>query len=322
MGSYQNQHSEKLLKLNANKARAELCRRSFFYFFKEFWDTIEAVDLKVNWHIEYICSELQDAYDLWERGIAQDDILLNVPPGSSKSTIVTQLFPAWLWVKNPSIRIISASYAADLSTAHAVKSRDCIRSDKFQEYFPDRCELKNDTDGKTHYKNDAKGERFTTSTGGRVTGMHGDFILIDDPINPENSSSEAERKVANRYIKQTLSTRKTDKNRSVTIMVMQRLHDDDPSGMWLKEKGDNLRHICLPGRESDRVRPESLRGYYVNGLLDPVRLDHAALKRLEQDLGSYGFAGQIMQDTTPESGGIWQKWFIEVPDPSHFPLLR
>lgn len=290
----------------------DLCKASFFEFFCEFWETIEAVDLMPNWHIEFICNQLQKVYETWERGEPQPDVIINVPPGSSKSTIVTQLFPAWLWVKDPTIRLISSSYAADLSIAHAVKTRDCLKSDKFQRYFPGLIEFKKDSDGKSAFKNTRKGERFTTSTGGRVTGMHGDFIINDDPINPEEAESDTTRKTANRFSGSTLSTRKTDKKRTVTIMVMQRLHELDPTGDWLKKKG-NVNHICLPGELTKDVKPERVRQYYTDGLLDVVRLDRVSLQKLKEDLGSYGYAGQILQTPTPDGGGKLKKeWFGRI----------
>lgn len=301
---------------------AELCRRRFYDFFLEFWETIEAADLVPNWHIEYICDHLQRVYDTWASGEQQADILINVPPGSSKSTTVTQLFPAWLWVKNPAIRVISSSYAADLSTSHAVKTRDCIMSDKFRAVFPGLIEIKHDEGGKTAYRNTRKGQRFTTSTGGRVTGMHGDFIIVDDPINPEESESEATRLRANRFVSKTLSTRKTNKKRSVTIMVMQRLHEQDPAGTWLETK-KNLLHICLPGRLAENVAPSDARQHYVDGLLDVNRLDALALNRMAEDLGEYGFAGQVQQRPSPEGGGKLKKaWFKRISWPDFLLLTK
>ncbi len=310
------QHLKTSLRLDPDQALGQLCKRRFYRFFLEFWETIEAVELIPNWHIEYICDQLQEVYEIWARKESQDDVLINVPPGSSKSTIVTQLFPAWLWVKNKSIRVISSSYAGDLATAHAVKTRDCLKSDKFQRCYPGLIEFKADTDGKTHYKNTAMGERFTTSTGGRVTGLHGDFILIDDPINPEEAASLAELKTASRFTSTTLSTRVTDKDRTVSIMVMQRLHESDPAGDWLSKSP--LRHICLPGEITEggnhNIRPAELIDRYKDGLLDPRRLGRAALAKLKTKLGSYGYAGQIGQRPAPEGGGIWQKWFVPIPD--------
>lgn len=299
--------------LRSDQIKAERCRRSFYFFFLEFWETIEAVNLIPNWHIEFICNELQDVYDIWETGAGQDDIIINVPPGSSKSTICTQLYPVWLWIKNPSIRIISSSYASDLSTAHAVRSRNCIASDKFKLYFSDTCQIKTGEDNKTWYKNTNKGERYATSTGGAVTGMHADFIIVDDPVNPKQAESSIQREAANKHIKETLSTRKTNKNRSVTILIMQRLHESDPTGMALKEKEGKVNHICLPGELSDNVKPDYVKDKYINGLLDQTRLNREALDKLRTDLGSYGYAGQIGQRPSPEGGGQLKKaWFNKI----------
>lgn len=310
--------------IDPEKARAELCRRYFYDFFCEFWSTIETVVLIPNWHIKYICDSLQNAYERWERGESQDDILINVPPGSSKSTICTQIFPAWLWTRNASIRVISSSYSSDLSTIHAVKSRDILRSDKYQRFYPDHIIFKTDTDGKTHYKNTSNGERFVTSTGGTVTGMHADFIINDDPIKPMGAAGadSAAIKNAASFVSETLSSRKTNKERTVTIMIMQRLHDMDPAGIWIKKKKGQLRHICLPATLSKDVQPGELSSYYTADgtdgeliyYMDPRRLGPAACKQARLDLGAYGYAGQYQQTPTPEGGGIWEEWFIPVPD--------
>jgi len=293
-----------------------LCRRSYYRFFKEFWETIEAVEFVDNWHIEFICNELQSVYERWAAGDRQADILINVPPGSSKSTMVTQLFPAWLWVQNPSIRVISSSYAADLSIAHAVKTRDCILSDKFQACFPGLIELKEDTKGKSHFKNTKKGERFTTSTGGRVVGMHADFIINDDPISTEGAASQADLKTAKRFCTTTLPSRKTNRKRSVTILVMQRLHEEDPAGVMLSKADKKpVNHICLPAQKSEYIKPAHLAEKYVNDLLDTKRLDKESLDLIKIELGSLQYANQYMQVSAPEDGEYWRReWFKVIPD--------
>ncbi|NVO33262.1 phage terminase large subunit [Hymenobacter lapidiphilus] len=298
---------------------AQRCRNRFYRFFLEFWQTIEAVELVPNWHIEYICDELQAVYEAWASGNGQPDVLLNVPPGTSKSTTVTQLFPAWLWLMNPATRIISSSYASSLSVSHAVKTRDCLRSDKFELLFPGLIDAKADEDGKTAYRNTRGGQRYATSTGGAVTGVHADFIILDDPLKPDEASSDAGLSAAASHLK-TLSTRKTDKARSVTILVMQRLNEKDPAGIWL-DSGRPLRHICLPGelptdpaKAEALVSPPHLTSRYTGGLLDPRRLNHPALNQMKKDLGSYGYAGQVMQQPSPEEGGLLKKaWFRTMP---------
>ena len=303
------------------QARAEKCKRSFYYFFTHFWDVVESESLVDNWHIEYLCNELQIVADrVFNRENKEHDLIINIAPGESKSSIATVFFPVWCWINDPSTRTISSSYSASLSISHAVKSRDIITSDKFKEYYP-QIELKRDQSGKSEYKNTKHGERIATSTGGTITGKHGHFIIIDDPLNPKEAASDVELKNANDYIDQTLNSRKVDKAVSVTIIIMQRLHENDPTGHLLA-KGKNVKHICLPGELSNRVNPPELKDRYIEGLLDPTRLSKTVLKELETDLGGYGYSGQIMQSPSPEGGGIWQKWFKPIPDKEFDQLMK
>ncbi|MGL5235233.1 MAG: hypothetical protein ACRC8Z_10860 [Empedobacter falsenii] len=306
------------LEIDIDKAIAELCRRSFFEFVKEFWDVVITEEPVYNWHIPYLCSELQEVgYKIKNREKKDYDVIINIPPGTSKSTICTVMFPAWLWIIDPTIRALTASYSDSLSTDHSLKSRDIIKSDKYKKYFPE-ISIKRDQDNKTHYKNEKGGERYATSVGGTVTGFHAHVIIVDDPLNPKSAASEAERTTANEFMDVTLSTRKVNKAVTVTILVMQRLHEVDPTGNWLKKKGKAIKHICLPAEISKDIKPTALVENYVGGLLDPIRMDANVLKDIKTDLGSYGYAGQMMQTPTPEGGGIWQKWIIPIAD-NNFP---
>ena len=289
---------------------------------QEFWSVIIPDEPVYNWHIEYLCNELQDMVEkVARREDKEHDLIINIPPGTSKSTIVTVMLPAWAWTIDPSIRALSASYSASLSTDHAVKSRDIIKSDKYKAYFPE-VSIKSDQDNKTHYKNNNGGERYATSVTGTVTGFHAHLIIVDDPLNPKGASSEADRTTANDFMDVTLSTRKVSKSVTPTILVMQRLHTKDCTGNWLDKEGKKLKHISLPGRLSKDVKPIELKDRYINGLLDTQRLKETDLEELQINLGSYGFAGQIMQIPSPADGGLWKKYFISVPDSEHIRLRK
>lgn len=305
---------DSLLIPTENQIRAELCKRSFFFFLKEFWHIIIPEEPVYNWHMEYLCDELQKVVTKVKNRESKDyDLIINIPPGTSKSTIATVMLPAWSWVIDPTIRSLTASYSASLSTDHSMKSRDIIRSDKFRAYFPE-IEIKKDQDNKTHYKNTNGGERYATSVTGTVTGFHAHLIIVDDPLNPKEAASEADRLTANSFMDVTLSTRKVSKSVTPTILVMQRLHQKDCTGNWLDKEGKEIKHICLPGEISKDVKPVELKERYINGLLDADRLTNKDLKELKINLGSYGYAGQIMQIPTPDDGGIWQNWIIPIDD--------
>lgn len=287
----------------------EACEDSLFEFIKSFWGTIIKEEPIYNWHIEYLCGELEKlAHYIVNRLPKPYDLIINIPPGTTKSTICTVMFPAWLWIKDPTIRIISNSYSSDLSIEHAGKSRDVIWSDKYRRLF-DEVQIRKDKSAVSRYENTKGGARYSTSTGGTITGKHAHVIINDDPLNPTQASSEADRKSANEHTK-TLSSRKVDKKNTPTITIMQRLHESDVTGYLLSKKAEDIRHICLPAELSKKVKPTELKDRYVDGLLDPVRLDREVLKEAKKDLGSYGYANQFDQNSAPPEGGILKThWF-------------
>lgn len=299
----------------------EMCKRQFFYFVKEFWDVIIKEEPVYNWHIPYLCQELQQLSEpIVQRKPKPYDLVINIPPGTTKSTIVTVMWPAWLWTLDPSIRVISNSYSGDLSLDHASKSKDIITSEKYQLYFPE-VKIRPDKSAKGFYENTQTGARYSTSTGGTITGKHGHAIINDDPQNPKQAGSAPLREQANEHTK-TLSSRKVNKENTPVVTIMQRLHEEDVTGYLLKRKGENIRHICLPAEVSDNVKPAELKEKYVDGLLDPERLSRKVLDEAMIDLGSKGYAGQYGQSPVVEGGNIIkEEWFRKISY-SQFQAIR
>lgn len=303
------------------RAIADECKKKFFYFVKTFWDVIISESPIYNWHIPYLCDELQKlSVSIINREPKPYDLIINIPPGTTKSTIITIMFPAWLWANDPTIRIITNSYSGDLSIEHSTKSKDIIVSEKYMLLFP-QIKLRPDKQGKQHYENTFGGFRYSTSTGSTITGYHAHVIINDDPLNPKQASSEHLRFLANEHIK-TLSSRKVNKESTPMVTVMQRLHAEDVTGYLLKRKGDKIRHICLPAELSDMVNPFELRDKYVDGLLDPLRLNVAALEEAKIDLGSKGYAGQYQQTPTTEGGNIVKRDWFRTMTQADFKALR
>ena len=301
--------------INVNQFRAELLRREFFEFVKYFWDIVVPDDPVWNWHIPFLSEQMQRLVAGIVAGETNRDMVINIPPGTTKSTIVSVMLPVWSWTIDPGMRILTASYASSLSTDLSVKSRDIIRSQRFRDLFPE-IEIKADTDNKTHYKNTHGGERMATSTTGSATGFHADLILIDDPLNAQMALSDAKTEEAQRFLDSSLSTRKTNKDISRTVLIMQRLSERDPTGVWLRERADQINHICIPGIYTPDVRPPGLKSEYdkAAGLLDPIRMSVDTLKELKKQMGGYGYAGQILQSPVPIDSAIWNpQWFKIIP---------
>lgn len=299
----------------------EACKACLFEFVKSFWSVIIPETPVFNWHIKYLCDELQKlAPYIVGRLPKPYDLIINIPPGTTKSTIVTIMFPAWIWTQDPTIRSITNSYAADIAIEHATKSRDIITSDKYKRLFPE-ISIRRDKSGKTNYENTKTGARYTASTGGAVTGKHAHLIINDDPVNPKQAESEDQRKTANEHTK-TLSSRKVDKKNTITITIMQRLHEDDVTGYLLKKKGESIRHICLPAEANKGVKPLELQEKYIDGLLDPIRLDRQVLEEAKTDLGSRAYSGQYDQNPVADGGNYVKKEWFKLISRGEFERLR
>ena len=165
-------------------------------------------------------------------------------------------------------------------------------------------------DNKGSYGNTLGGVRTSTSVGGTITGKHAHIIIIDDPLNPKQAASPTMLKSANDWMDSTLSSRKVNKALTPTILIMQRLHEDDTTGHTLAKGKDKIKHICLPAEIGPNIKPPELADRYINGLLDPLRLSPDIIAEAKVDLGTYGYAGQYEQNPVPLDGGILDiNWF-------------
>ncbi len=302
---------------------ASIVKESFYEFVKEFWDTIVPEEYIPNWHIEYLCDELQviaERVFRWEP--KEYDLVINISPGSTKSTICSIMFHPWAWTRMPSARIIGGSYAHNLSMDLSRRGRDVVKSDKYQRTFPN-IKLREDQDTKSYYVNTKGGSRYAVGVGGSVTGMHGHFLMVDDPIDPNKAISEPELATANRWMAETLPTRKVNKVVVPTILIMQRLHQNDCTANMIEhikaaqmiDGGPlKLKHICLPAELSDKVKPKRLRHFYKNGLMDSVRLPKEVLNENLATIGEYGYAGQFMQWPVPRGGGMFKTLKIHIEE--------
>lgn len=332
----------KLALLDPRIAIREKCKRDFYFFFKYFWDIVSNEELKDNWHIEYLCKEAQKVVENVAKGKPKEyDLIINVPPGTSKTTIVSIMLPVWAWTNYYHLKFITASYSGALALEAAEASRDLIRSEKFRQIFPD-IEIKQDKDTKSNFRIVKKeqyypgrpprqllgGNRYSTSVGGTLTGFHGHILICDDLIDPYKSVSQVELDKANRWFSQTLSTRKVDKEVTPIILIQQRLHQNDPTGYLLKQrKGKKIRHISIPGEIvtfKENVNPPELVKYYKDGLMDPIRMSWEVLKDLEADLGQYGYASQIGQNPIPIGGGMFKVEHFQIVDnlPAQHDILQ
>jgi predicted phage terminase large subunit-like protein len=276
-----------------------------------------------NWHLEVIAAKLEAC----RRGQIKR-LILNVPPRSLKSHAATVALPAFILGHNPSAQIICASYGQDLANKHALDCRTLMTSLWYQRLFPTR--LSPHKQAVQEFMTTQNGFRLATSVGGVLTGRGADFIIIDDPLKPEEAFSESLRNAVNAWFDHTLYSRQNDKEKGCIIAIMQRLHQDDLVGHVLEQEPWD--HASLPAiaeiDETHIVRSFAHTRVVhrkAGEALHPEREPLEVLNKLRRTLGEYNFAGQYQQSPSPLGGGLvkadWLKYYVPGKEPAHFDLI-
>lgn len=294
--------------LEADLDRTDLVQ-SFEAFARAAWPVLEPRRSFVEGlPTRAICSALQAVTEGRIRRV-----LINVPPGCTKSMLVNVLWPAWEWARGMRAnRYISCSYDKNLATRDLVRCRDLICSQWFQERWPIR--LKDDENNKTKYDNTETGWRMAASVGSSLTGYRGDRIIVDDPHSIKLAESDVERATALLWWRETVQTRLNDVEQSAIVVIMQRVHTQDIAG-WIIANQPEYTVICLPMRyEAGRHCKVEAIGFEdprreEGDLLWPSRFPGAWLDELERNLGPYAFAGQYQQRPVPRDGGMFPRKF-------------
>lgn len=294
----------------------EYCGRSLRNFVKRAWPQIIPQPLQYNWHIDAVSDHLE--------AVATGEIkrlLINVPPGTSKSTLSGIMFPAWQWGPGgrPDYRYIGAAHEQGLAVRDSRMMRELIKSPWYQSLWP--VQLMGDQNEKLYFENDKHGFRQACAVAS-MTGRRGDCIVWDDPLSPEKAYSDLHRETALRIFNETLPTRLNSPVNSAIVVIMQRLHEDDPSG-YILENDLGYEHLMIPMEyEPERSMvtgigwkdPRTTAGE----LLDPVRFPQEVIDRDKKAMGSMAWAGQMQQRPAPLEGNIYKKaWFPRysvIPD--------
>jgi len=270
--------------------------------------------LHMNWHLEAMAHALEKV-----RLGKIKRLIITIPPRSLKSISASVAFPAFLLGQDPSIKIICASYSADLAAKHANDFRAVIKADWYRRIFP-ATEISREKDTEAELMTTKRGGRYATSVGGTLTGRGGEIFILDDPMKPDEAMSDVARKKVLNWIETTMMSRLNSKKDDAIILVMQRLHEDDPVGIFLEKGG--WTHLDLPAiADAPQAIPIGDGRIYSRAegeVLDPVREPREVLDRLKADMGSMAFSAQYQQRPIPLEGNLirraWLKQYEILPD--------
>jgi predicted phage terminase large subunit-like protein len=312
--------------INKRKAVVESAKSedSLLAFAEYVWPVVEpAIPFIKGWVLEAIAEHLEAVtYGHIRR------LLINVPPGFTKSLMTDVFWPAWEWGPQnmPHLRYVCASYSNHLTERDNMRCRNIIVSDRYRKLWGDRFGVANDQFTKIKFANDKTGWKLATSVGGIGVGERGDRFIIDDPNNTMEMESEVTRNTTNMWFTEVVPDRLNNQKTSAIVVIMQRLHEDDVSGTAIsREMG--YTHLMVPMEHDSKRHCVTVLGVDDDGdevlwedpreeedqLVWPERFPPEIVTELKRDKGPYAYAGQYQQHPVPRGGAIireddWMDW--------------
>jgi predicted phage terminase large subunit-like protein len=248
--------------------------------------------------------------------LAKPNLMILMPPRCAKTDLGTQTFTAWAQSYFPDSEFILSSYAQDLAVENSVAIRSTLGSDWYRSMVGSdwgaSVEMRGDNAGgrQDHFRTTAGGAIKAVGRGGGITGFgagklreeFGGAILVDDLLKANEAKSPAARKDAWNYLTGTLKSRRNRQETPITpmVLIMQRLHPEDPAGMLLREERDDWEVLQIEAHNSQ------------NEVIWPGRLSMDILDKMrETDPDTYW--AQYMQAPSQSARAIfkaewWRKW--------------
>jgi len=296
-----------------------LAEQHLLSFTRQAWTAIDTTPFINNWHLRLICDYLMAV----SIGIIKR-LIINIPPGYTKSMMVSIMWPCWEWATiNPGQKWVFCSYAALLSSYMSIKRRDLISSEWYQNNW--NLPLKADYNRQADFMNDVGGMMFSSSTGGALTGMGGNRLVIDDPTNPQEAISDAAREGVNDWFYNTFLSRLRDMKNGTITLIQQRLNQNDLTGFltgidnseldgYLHEgNGWTLVRVPLISEQTEEIisplTGELIHEYREGELLWPEREGLAQIEEKRRD--PYVFEAQYQQRPSSKFGAIFQRDWLD-----------
>lgn len=284
-----------------------LYRTHFDAFAQRAFDVVRpGVPYMWNWHIGCIAEHLEAMY----RGEISK-LIINLPPRSLKSYMVSSTFPAWVLGKSPGEKFINTSYGLTVVEQNARNCKLILKSPWYQALFPET-RIDPEMDRILHFETTKRGQFYADTALSTITGIGCGYMVIDDPIKPMEAYSDTVRLNTNNNIRATLLNRYDDKRFGKLLVVMQRVHEDDTTGNLLKDGG--YVHVKLPAEAKSAITislGEKKWEMKPGDLLFPDRLGRKELDELRADMTELNYVGQYLQDPVPVGGGEFKPEWVQ-----------
>ena len=251
--------------------------KSFLNFTRIWFELIQGDRLLVNWHHRLMASKIDD---LLAGRLVPLNLIINIPPGGTKTEFFSIHFPAYVNAlvqekRLKRFRNLNISFADTLVKRNSRRTRDIIASREYQEFWP--CSFGVNQAEEWEIKDErgrSIGQTVSRSSNGQITGGRGGYygpefsgmVMLDDYNKPVDMLSESRRKSANTLLVNTIRSRRGDKSKehpTPFVSIQQRLHTDDATGFMLAGgMGVPFHHVAIPAMIDEK---------YIQSLDEPWR---------------------------------------------------
>ncbi|HCH8039452.1 TPA: phage terminase large subunit [Klebsiella pneumoniae] len=251
--------------------------KSFLNFTRIWFELIQGDRLLVNWHHRLMASKIDD---LLSGRLVPRNLIINIPPGGTKTEFFSIHFPAYVNAlvqekRLKRFRNLNISFADTLVKRNSRRTRDIIASREYQEFWP--CSFGVNQAEEWEIKDErgrSIGQTVSRSSNGQITGGRGGYygpefsgmVMLDDYNKPVDMLSESRRKSANTLLVNTIRSRRGDKSKehpTPFVSIQQRLHTDDATGFMLAGgMGVPFHHVAIPAMIDEK---------YIQSLDEPWR---------------------------------------------------
>ncbi|HID3188875.1 TPA: phage terminase large subunit [Klebsiella pneumoniae] len=251
--------------------------KSFLNFTRIWFELIQGDRLLVNWHHRLMASKIDD---LLAGRLVPRNLIINIPPGGTKTEFFSIHFPAYVNAlvqekRLKRFRNLNISFADTLVKRNSRRTRDIIASREYQEFWP--CSFGVNQAEEWEVKDErgrSIGQTVSRSSNGQITGGRGGYygpefsgmVMLDDYNKPVDMLSESRRKSANTLLVNTIRSRRGDKSKehpTPFVSIQQRLHTDDATGFMLAGgMGVPFHHVAIPAMIDEK---------YIQSLDEPWR---------------------------------------------------
>ena len=168
-----------------------------------------------------------------------DRLMVMMPPGSAKSTYVSELFPPWFMRRERGLSVIGASHTSGLAEYFSRKVLGRIRE------HGDVLGIHLACGGMASWSTDTGGEYKAAGIGAAIAGRRADLAVIDDPIKSREAADSAEirERIWAWYQGDLIGRLKPDGR---IVLIMTRWHEDDLAGRLLEREPGRWRTVTLP----------------------------------------------------------------------------